>query len=109
VSATTYKLRLDTEQLEKWQKSAEEAGLKLAEWIRRRCDGDSGKAVRPDGDVHVASGSTSAPERPAKPKSPKYEPGSIAVSVPDRTKHEVGCDCFQCVQAERFFRSQREK
>ncbi len=113
MSATTYKLRLDTEQLDKWQKSAEEAGLKLAEWIRRRCDGDSGKAVRPDGDVHMVQGSPATPEGSRKPRTnqnsgkAKSEPGSIAVSVAERTKHELGCQCFQCVQSERFFRAER--
>lgn len=36
----TYKLRLDSEQLAAWQKAADTAGLKLAEWMRRKCDGD---------------------------------------------------------------------
>lgn len=34
----TYKLRLDTEQLDRWQKSADKVGLKLAEWMRRELD-----------------------------------------------------------------------
>lgn len=101
--STTYKLRIDLERLARWQKSAEEGGLKLAEWIRRRCDGDPDKVVRTDGDVHVVQGGTPAPERPKVRKS------EFAEAVAGRTKHEPGCQCFQCVQAERFFRSQREK
>lgn len=47
VPPTTYKLRLEAERLEAWKKSAETAGLKLAEWIRRRCDanGDAKNGV----------------------------------------------------------------
>src|SRR5260370_40816747 len=38
MAPTTYKLRVDTEQQQRWQKAADAAGVKLAEWMRQGLD-----------------------------------------------------------------------
>jgi hypothetical protein len=93
---------------EEYEKVKAGAGIaSVSAYIKSRLfevqDGDPGKAVRDDRDVHVVQGGAAVPERPRIRKS------EFAESVAERTKHEPGCQCFQCVQAERFFRSQREK
>ena len=35
----TFLLRISAEELDSWRVAADEAGLPLAEWIRRRCNG----------------------------------------------------------------------
>jgi hypothetical protein len=90
-------LRVAESDLEQWQKRADEAGESLSEWIRERCNQNSD--VSGMGGVPVEGRSTPAPERP---KSRKL---AFAEQVAGRTGHDVGCACFQCVQAERFFKS----
>lgn len=36
----TFKLRVPTSDLASWRECAEKSGLPLAEWIRRRCNGE---------------------------------------------------------------------
>lgn len=108
---TTYKLRLETERLEAWKKSAETAGLKLAEWIRRRCDanGDT-QDVRRVPEAPLAQRRVAAPERPAvdlaavaeETVTKRKEYGSLEHRVARRTGHPVGHECLQCVGAYRF-------
>jgi len=61
MAPTTYKLRLDSEQLQAWEKSAEKAGLKLAVWVRRGLDeyaGSDDQPVRRDPEVPSSERST---------------------------------------------------
>ena len=37
-ATATVQVRVETETKARWQKRADEAGLKLSEWIRARCD-----------------------------------------------------------------------
>lgn len=49
MAPTTYKLRLDSEQLGVWQKAADKAGIKLAVWVREGLDkyaGSDGENLR---------------------------------------------------------------
>lgn len=41
MGSTTLKIRLDTEQLERWKGKAGECGISLSEWIRGRCEASS--------------------------------------------------------------------
>lgn len=84
---------------ESWKQAAERAGMDLSAWIRGLANGASdGKDVRADAGVPVVERGTPAAKR---------RKSEFAEDVARRTRHEVGCDCFQCVQAERFFRTQR--
>jgi hypothetical protein len=94
-----HSIKVEDADWEQWQRNAEAAGQGVSEWIRERCNQNSD--VQRVEVVSVEKRSTSAPERP---KSRKLE---FAESVAGRTGHDVGCACFQCVQAERFFKSVR--
>ena len=128
---TTLKLRLDTAQLEAWAKAA---GGNLSAWIRRVCDAaiGNGQAVRgvedvpvvggsaaaprgTGGDAHAAEATVQAPLRGA-PSGEKrtsatlqFPPGEIERDVARRTGHQVGCECFHCVQTHRFLAPQAPK
>lgn len=135
---TTYKLRTTTEQQERWQKAANKAKLKLAEWIRKNCDdvadgvvielratenanGD-GKDVRGVEGVRVVERGAARPEprRDAAPavdlaavaeqtRARRISDSSIEVAVASRNPgHEVGCECMACVQTYRFIEAQRK-
>lgn len=125
---TTIKLRVPGEDLEKWKTLAAEAQVSLSEWIRLKCAGAVDTSVvipqytdfrgtealaeipNPGREAeHVASGSTEAgglKPPSAKPKSAKQ---SLAEAVAERTRHPVGHQCFECMQAERFFRAMRKE
>lgn len=125
---TTIKLRVPGEDLEKWKTLAAEAQVSLSEWIRLKCAvgvdtsvvipqytdfrGTEALAEIPNPGreaEHVASGSTEAgglKPPSAKPKSAKQ---SLAEAVAERTRHPVGHQCFECMQAERFFRAMRKE
>lgn len=124
----TIKLRVPGEDLEKWKTLAAEAQVSLSEWIRLKCAGAVDTSVvipqytdfrgtealaeipNPGREAeHVASGSTEAgglKPPSAKPKSAKQ---SLAEAVAERTRHPVGHQCFECMQAERFFRAMRKE
>lgn len=111
VAPTTYKLRLETERLEAWKKSAETAGLKLAEWIRRRCDenGDTEDVLRIP-EVPLAQRSVTAPLRATvdlaavaeQTVTKRKEYNSLEHKVARRTGHPVGHECLECAGAYRF-------
>lgn len=111
MAPTTYKIRVDSEELEAWKKSAETAGLKLAEWMRRRCDanGDA-KDVRRISEVPVAQRSVANPQRTAidlaavaeETVAKRTEYSSIQQRVARRTGHPVGHECMDCMGAYRF-------
>jgi hypothetical protein len=108
-----------------WKAAAEQAGMTLTEWISRRCNGGShveeNRSVvgvapvaeakeqrdnRADTPVNRAS-PVEARQVVSKPKSKKLE---LAEAVAARNPgHKVGCQCFQCVQIERFIRQQRKE
>jgi hypothetical protein len=92
-----------------WKKAAVEAGMDLSGWIRELANAArDGKNLRGASSYGVAERRVSAPERvaEAKPKSKRTE---LAEAVAGRTGHRVGCDCFQCVQSERFFKAMRKE
>lgn len=129
MAPTTYKLRASDEQIEAWKKRAENAGLKLAEWMRRRCDADGnaedGVGV---GDLDMGRGRTGAArgvagrdradvvdrgvlrvsEAVAVAVSGSFAEDSIEAAVAIRAGHRVGCPCFHCAQTYRFIVSQRK-
>jgi hypothetical protein len=123
---TTYKLRLDTEQLARWQEAADAAGLRLAEWIRRELNASSGalngsgddQPVRGTHQADVARRSTPASDRPTEHHDPSGAPQlertdnsthpnqqftQLERIVAGRTGHQLGCGCFQCLQTARHF------
>ena len=123
-------IKVDEEDLSKWKLLAAEAQVNLSEWIRLKCAGAVDTSViipqytdfrgtealaeipgsNPGREAeHVASGSTEAgglKPPSAKPKSAKQ---SLAEAVAERTRHPVGHQCFECMQAERFFRAMRKE
>lgn len=126
---TTIKLRVPGEDLEKWRTLAAEAQVSLSEWIRLKCAGAVDTSVvipqytdfrgtealaeipNPGREAeHVASGSTEAGGlKPPSAERPKGARGELAEAVAGRTRHTLGCDCFDCVQAGRFFKSMRKE
>lgn len=106
---TTIKLRVPGEDLEKWKTLAAEAQVSLSAWIRLKCATEIPGSNPGREAEHVASGSTEAgglKPPSAKPKSAKQ---SLAEAVAERTRHPVGHQCFECMQAERFFRAMRKE
>jgi hypothetical protein len=115
-------LKVEDDEWKAWHKKAEQAGIGLSEWIRSRCNdvqetsGMAGTAAvaetekprdnRADTPVHRTS-PVEARQVAPKPKSKKLE---LAEAVAARNPgHKVGCQCFQCVQIERFIRQQRKE
>ncbi len=71
----------------------------------QRSDGD---AARSDSvQVDVPAQPEPVPLERAEPVKPKAS-NSIAAMVASRTGHAVGCQCFDCVQVERFIGQQRK-
>jgi hypothetical protein len=117
-------LKVDDTDWAAWTQKAESSGLSIGAWIRERCNSED---VRRVPELPVEGRGVVAPERPTvnvddvgglrardvkrydvsevsytKSRTRKSE---FAESVAGRTGHIVGCDCFQCVQAGRFFKS----
>lgn len=152
MAPTTYKIRVDTEQVEAWKKSAGSLGLKLAEWIRKNCDevaggvggheDGSGKNVQRPGDVVVdrrrvgasrglrvrggaeaarlahnqeVAGSSPAPATKVsledvvqETRARRASDDPIETAVAQKTGHEVGHQCLECVGVYRFILGQRQ-
>ena len=124
-------IKVDEEDLSKWKLLAAEAQVNLSEWIRLKCAGAVDTSViipqytdfrgtealaeipgsNPGREAeHVASGSTEAGGlKPPSAERPKGARGELAEAVAGRTRHTLGCDCFDCVQAGRFFKSMRKE
>lgn len=58
-----FELRIDEDELSSWREKAADEGMKLAAWIRERCNGSEAEAVRKDRGVHMASGRTNPAKR----------------------------------------------
>jgi hypothetical protein len=108
----TIKLRVPDEDLKNWNARADAERLSLSAWIRKQCAGvvpypDMGPtfsevaAALPD-DHPVVKAVAEA----VKPKSAKQE---LQEAVASRTRHPVGHQCFECMQAERFFKAMRKE
>jgi hypothetical protein len=67
------------------------------------------KAVQRVGDGSVGLGGIAASERLADAGKPKSAKTEFDEMVAGRTRHPVGCGCFQCVQVGRFIREQRKE
>lgn len=51
----TFLVRLSADELAAWRTAADAAGLKLAEWIRRRCNGEQVIKAPPPAKVPLSS------------------------------------------------------
>lgn len=101
-------LRVPDDELKEWKRKAEKEGMPVSEWVRQRCNGDSG--VAGVSDVAASAGKREdATESPAEIKKPKARKSENAELVAGRTGHEVGCECFDCVQVGRFFKDMRKE
>jgi len=102
-------VKVEYEDYKSWQRAAVEAGMDLSRWIRELANAarDS-KNLRRAGSDGVAERRVGAPERVAEAKH-KSKRTELAEAVAGRTGHKVGCDCFQCVQSERFFKAMRKE
>ena|SRR6266849_3065704 len=58
---------------------------------------------------HVDSGSTESGGLKPPSDKPKSRKSELAEAVAGRTRHEIGCQCMHCIQAERFFKSMRKE
>ena len=102
-------IQVDEVDLREWNERAAAAGMSLSAWIRLKCATEIPGSNPGREAEHVASGSTEAgglKPPSAKPKSAKQ---SLAEAVAERTRHPVGHQCFECMQAERFFRAMRKE
>jgi hypothetical protein len=108
-------LKLEESERLAWVGKAERAGLTLSAWMRKRCNEEEAngaaavQAVQPNRDVSVLERSTVSAGGSAEAPKPRARKSEFAESVAGRTGHEIGCGCFQCVQAERFFKAMRKE
>ena len=98
MKSETLKLRVGTEELSKWKRSAELAGVSLSEWIRGKC-----------------AALLTGPDVPQKRLGLKAKADKIvrkndaAIKTSDRTGHPADCECFQCTQTARFLKQQAKR
>lgn len=98
-----FELRTSEEEYAAWSACAEKAGLALGEWVRKQCN-----AVQAE--FHAAE----VPETVLPAHSgevvrevPKPKVDELSEAVAERTKHAIGCTCYQCTQTRRFFAGRR--
>ena len=103
-------IKVDEVDLREWNERAAAAGMSLSAWIRLKCATEIPGSNPGREAEHVASGSTEAGGlKPPSAERPKGARGELAEAVAGRTRHTLGCDCFDCVQAGRFFKSMRKE
>ena len=79
---TTYKLRMEAEELERWKAEAEASGMKLAAWIREKCN----HTVEKEAGTEVP-----------KAVIPKEEPrATFWDNTPIHRQHDKSCQCGVC-------------
>jgi len=104
-------LRISETDLIAWKRRSNQAGKELSEWIRERCNAEEGtnSGMRAAEDASVLGRSTLSGGGPAEPAKPRARKSEFAEAIAERTKHVVGCACFDCVQTERFFKAMRKE
>ena len=100
---TQINLRIDVEQLGRWQRQAASRGMNLSEWIRETCDvGAADSAdVSGMGREHPVERGVAAPERTVRSGKVPVADTNMASRQPKRGKTclhgiEVGWRCTLC-------------
>lgn len=104
-------LKLDQDVYTQWASAAKLAGLTLSEWIRRAGNAQlNGGTSRVELSAERYSGPAGKLLKVKKPDSEKraekHPAGTVAQEIARRIGHAIGCECIQCVQAERFLKQQ---
>jgi hypothetical protein len=101
-------IKVDEGEKEEWQRQAEVEEISLAEWIRRRCNGEMDKDVsRVEGSGVVGEllgrhgGVIESTAERIEPTLPRVSEKSKKIKTGDETAarkmgHELGCACVEC-------------
>jgi len=113
-----FKFRVDDAELGLWRCRANEVGMTLSAWIRSRCEGEDAvlitshppkisKSGVADKRVVRRNGGVVGAIKDLAHEGLRKHVAEVSVDseIARRLGHEVGCDCWRCVQAARFSNS----
>lgn len=98
MKSETIKLRVPTDDLERWKALG---GENLSDWIRAQCN----RACNPPAVEGQAESPAPYVPKATLPKVSKFD--DIDETVARRSGHELGCNCLGCYQQGAFMRKSR--